>query len=207
MASSANSLADPSGTGLALQGSSGDSLTNFIRSIEGLTGSQGQGILGAGLAQEQSGVGAVAPVLSLLTKLTQGDQADITQATQPEIDQITQQFDQVRNLVSMQPRGGGKTTALAEAPFQKSASIQRMQGDMRTKAAGELGTLGTNLAGLGLNEAGLGANLESESANIALTKEGQDYSQQSALQQVLSSLTTVASLGSAAAQGKFAGLF
>jgi hypothetical protein len=82
-----------------------------------------------------------------------------------------------------------------------------MQGDMRTKAAGELGTLGTNLAGLGLNEAGLGANLESESANIALTKEGQDYSQQSALQQVLSSLTTVASLGSAAAQGKFAGLF
>jgi hypothetical protein len=136
------------------------------------------------LEQEQSGVNSVAPVLSLLTKLVSGDQADITQATQPEIDQITQQFDQVRNLVSMQPRGGGKTTALAEAPFQKSASIQRMQGDMRTKAAGELGTLGTNLAGLGLNEAGLGANLESESANIALTKEGQDYSQPSLLDQI-----------------------
>ena len=178
-----NTPATP-GQGLSLEPIQGNSLTEFIRSIEGLTGKQGQQILGSGLAQEQSGVNSVAPVLSLLTKLVSGDQADITQATQPEIDQITQQFDQVRNLVSMQPRGGGKTTALAEAPFQKAGQIQRMQGDMRTKAAGELGTLGTNLAGLGLNEAGLGANLESESANIALTKEGQDYSQPSLLDQI-----------------------
>jgi hypothetical protein len=51
-----------------------------------------------------------------------------------------------------------------------------------------LSQLGTNLAGLGLQETGIGANLESESANIALTKEGQDYSQPSALSQVLQGL-------------------
>jgi len=181
-------LANPTGASLAPEPVSGNSLTSFIRSIEGLTGAQGQGILGAGLSQEQSGVNATAPALDLLTKLTKGDQGDVAQAEQPQIDQITQQFDQIRNMISMQPRGGGKTTALAEAPFQKSGDIQRVEGAARTQATGQLSSLGTNLAGIGLNEAGLGANLETESANIGLTKEGQDYSQPSALQQVISGL-------------------
>jgi hypothetical protein len=193
MGSPAGALANPAGTGLALQAPSSDSLTNFIRSIEGLTGAQGQGILGQGLSQTQQGTQAVAPVLDLLTKLTKGDQGDVTEAAQPQIDQITQQFDQIRNLISMQPRGGGKTSALAEAPFKKAGDIQRTEGSMRTAAAGELGSLGTNLAGLGLQEAGIGAGLESTSSGIALTKEGQNYNQPSALSQVLSGLSFGAS--------------
>jgi hypothetical protein len=103
----------------------------------------------------------------LLTKLVKGDQGDITQATQPEIDQITQQFDAIRNMISLQPRGGGKTTALAEAPFQKAGAIQRMQGAARTGAAGELGTIGMKLAGLGLSEQGIGAGLEGQALSTA----------------------------------------
>jgi hypothetical protein len=182
------------GSALALEPISGNSLTSFIRSVEGLTGTQGQSILNQGLQQEQQGVTAAAPALQLLTQLTKGDQGEVTQAAQPEIDQITQQFDQIRNMISLQPRGGGKTTALAEAPFQKAGDIQRAEGAMRTNAAGQLGGLATNLAGLGLSTANLGSGLETESANIALTKEGQDYSQPSALQQVLSGLQTGADL-------------
>lgn len=187
MGSSANplsSLASPSGTVLQNQNISagGDDLTRFIRSIQGLTGAQGQGILGAGLGQVQSGVSAVSPVLSLLTQLTKGDQGDVTQAAQPEIDQITQQFDQIRNLISLQPRGGGKTSALAEAPFQKSAAIQKDEGALRSNAAGQLGSLGTSLAGIGLGEAQLGQGLEQQSSNIALTKEGQNYGQATPIQ-------------------------
>ena len=185
-ANSSGSLASPSGVGLTTEPAGGNSLTQFIRSIEGLTGQQGQGILGAGLGQANSGITAAAPALSFLTALTKGDQGDVSQAAQPEIDQISQQFDAIRNMISLQPRGGGKTSALAEAPFQKAGDIQRTEGAMRTNAAGQLGSLSTNLAGLGLQEAGLGAGLESTSANIALGKEGQDYSQPSALSQVLS---------------------
>jgi hypothetical protein len=199
---SAGALATPGGSGLATEPIAGNSLTSFIRSIEGLTGQQGQGILGAGLTgaqagqqQTQSGVNAAAPALQLLTQLTKGDQGDVTQAAQPQIDQITQQFDQIRNMISMQPRGGGKSTALAEAPFQKAGDIQRTEGTMRTSAAGQLGGLATNLAGiglsesgLGLQEAGLGTGLESTSANIALQKQGLDYAQPSALQQVMGGL-------------------
>lgn len=171
------------GNSLALEPIAGNSLDSFIRSIEGLTGTQGQGILQQGQQQTQSGVNATAPALQYLTQLTKGDQGDVTQAAQPEIDQINQQFDAIRNLVSLQPRGGGKTTALAEAPFQKSAAIQRTEGDMRTGAAAQLGNLGTTLAGIGTTQEGLGANLESESANIALQKQGLDYSQSNSLQQ------------------------
>jgi hypothetical protein len=138
--------------------------------------------LGAGLGQVQSGVNAAAPALNFLTALTQGDQGALTQAAQPEIDQITQQFDQIRNMISMQPRGGGKTSALAEAPFQQAGSIARTEGAMRTGAAGQLGNLASNLAGIGLGEAGLGQSLEQQASNIALTKEGQNYGQATPMQ-------------------------
>jgi len=165
-------LGSPQGTGLALQPVSvGDNdLTKFIRSIEGLSAAQGQGILGAGANQTQQGVGAAAPALQFLTKLVNGDQGEVTQAAQPEIDNITQQFDQIRNMISLQPRGGGKTSALAEAPFQKSGAIQRTEGQMRSNAAGALGGLATTLAGLGISEAGLGAGLEQQASNIAMNK-------------------------------------
>ena len=149
-----------------------------------MTGTEGQQLLGQGAQTTQSGITALAPALSLLTQLTKGDQGDVTQAAQPQIDQITQQFDAIRNMISMQPRGGGKTTALAEAPFQKAGDIQRTEGAMRTGAAGQLGQLGTNLASLGISQEGIGAGLESESANIALTKQGLDYGQATTLDQI-----------------------
>lgn len=182
------------GNALALEPIQGNSLTQFIRSIEGLTGTQGQGILQQGQQQTQSGINAAGPALDLLTQLTRGDQGDITQAAQPEIDQITQQFDAIRNMISMQPRGGGKTTALAEAPFQKSGAIQRTEGALRTGAAGQLGQLATSLAGIGQGQEQIGAGLLGQSGQLALGKEGQDYSQPSALSQVLGGLTTGANL-------------
>jgi hypothetical protein len=150
------------------------SLDNFINNLQTITGGQGQNAL-------TSGQNTTAPALSFLTQLTKGDQGDVSQAAQPEIDSISQQFDQIRNMISQQPRGGGKTTALAEAPFQKSAAIQKTEGGMRTGAASQL-------AGLGLQEQGIGAGLEGESANIALTKQGLDYSQPSAFQDFISGI-------------------
>lgn len=182
------------GSSLALEPIQGNSLTAFIRSIEGLAGTQGQQAFQTGQQQTQQGLSAAGPALDLLTNLVKGDQGDITQAAQPEIDQITQQFDQIRNLVSLEPRGGGKTSALAEAPFQKASQIQKTEGALRSNATSQLGSLATNLAGIGLGESNLGLGLESLSAQTALGKEGQDYSQASALQQVLAGLQTGAGL-------------
>ena len=197
--SSSPSLSSLAGQPLAPQAYSKESTTldNYIMGIQNLTGQQGQGILGAGQGQVQAGqattnqgITALGPALSLLTNLVQGNQADITQAAQPEIDQISQQFDQIRNLVSLQPRGGGKTSALAEAPFQQAGQIQRTEGQLRSNAVGQLSSLGTSLAniglgqsGVGLQESNLGLNLEQSSANDALQKQGLNYGQQTPIQQ------------------------
>jgi hypothetical protein len=148
----------------------GTNLDQFIASMANLTGNQGQ-------QQFQSGTEALAPVLSQLTGLAKGDQGDVTQATQPQIDQISQQFDQIRNMISMQPRGGGKTTALAEAPFQKAGDIQRTQQQAVTGAQGQLANLGLGIANLGVGQ-------ENTSANIGLQKQSLDYGQPSVLGQI-----------------------
>ena len=141
--------------------------TTKLNQLQGATQQEGSSAFTGGANEFQSGLTAAAPALSLLTSLTKGDQGDVTQAAQPQIDQITQQFDQIRNMISMQPRGGGKTTALAEAPFQKAGDIQRTEGAMRTGAAGQLGSLSTQLAGLGVQQEGIGAGLQGTSAQIA----------------------------------------
>ena len=178
----------PSGGGIAQEPIQGDSLTRYVRSIQNLTGAQGQGILGQGLSDVQGGLTAAQPALQLLTQLTKGNWGDISTAMQPEVDQITQQFDQIRNMVSMQPRGGGKATALAEAPFQKAGAIQRAAGEARMGAVGQLGNLATNLAGIGLGEANLGQSLESLGANIAMQRRGQNIQQDMANQKMMSDL-------------------
>ena len=158
----------------------GTNLDQFIASLANLTGGQG-------LNAFQQGQNTAAPGLQLLTQLAKGDQGDVSEAAQPQIDSITQQFDQIRNMISQQPRGGGKTTALAEAPFQKSAAITRTEGDMRQGAAGQL-------AGLGLQQEGIGAGLENESANIGLQKQGLDYGQQTPFQMATSAANSLANL-------------
>src|SRR5438105_896856 len=129
-----------------------DSLTQFVRSMQNLVGQQGKSNLQTGGQQFQGGVTAAAPAVDFLTKLVRGDQADLAQATQPETDQITQQFSQIRNMITAQPRGGGKASVLAELPFEKEKQVQGARQGMRKGAAGELGGLASTLAGLGLGE-------------------------------------------------------
>lgn len=140
---------------------------SWLDEVGKAAGIEGGGLLGKGQGTVTEGTNAMAPTLDFLTRLTKGDQGDVTQAAQPEIDQITQQFDQIRNLVSLQPRGGGKASVLAESPFKKAGTIQRTEGEMRTGAAGQLGGLASNLAGLGISESGLGLQekgIEAEAA-------------------------------------------
>jgi hypothetical protein len=143
---------------------------NDIGNWENLFKGQGTSAFGAGQQNILSGTNTIAPALSFLTQLTKGDQGDVSEAAQPQIDSITQQFDQIRNMISQQPRGGGKTTALAEAPFQKSAAINRTEGDLRSGAAGSLASTGLGVANLGLGQQGLGAQLEGMGFDAAKAK-------------------------------------
>lgn len=204
--------------GLSLEPVSGgdNSITKFIRSIEGLTGTAGQStfdtgqkqlgsgqqLLGGGGKTFNQGVSSMAPALDYLTRLVKGDSADTDQALQPQVDAIKGSFDQARKLIATQGRGGGKSELLAEAPFEEAKTIANTKSSARTAAVSQLSQLSNQLAQLGLSqesvglgqegvalgESGLGAQLLGESAGIASTTRGQDFSQQAALQNMLGNL-------------------
>ena len=120
----------------------------------------------------------------------------MNEALSPQFDQISQQFDQIRNSISAtQPRGGGTASSFAQAPFQEAAAKGEIAAKARTDAAGQLGQLSTAEAGLGEGEQGLGLQALGESLNEGLGVRGQDFAQQAALQQMFGQIGE--SIGSA----------
>lgn len=166
----------------------GDSVTQSLDSLTNLAGTggleglqKGNAITQSGKTQYQAGVSAAAPSLDVLSKLVKGDQADLITASQPEVNQVKSSFDAVRNIISQQPRGGGKTSALADATSKERQEQTDILTKKRSDATGQLGSLATTLAGLGISqegvgvsEAGLGEGLLGLAANTDLSRRGQD---------------------------------
>ena len=175
---------------LAYEPIQGNSLTQFVRSIEGAAGGMGQQAFNqsgmtnsTGVQTVQGGLATAAPALANLTALTKGDQGNVNQAIEPEANKIRSSFAAVRNIISGQARGGGKTSALAEAPYKERQEIQDTATKERENASAELAGLGMQESQLGLGEqqvalgqGSLAAQLIGESANTALTTRGQDFS-------------------------------
>lgn len=173
-------------------------MANFVQSSENLgmgTGVSGQKM---GRGTTQQGLGAFAPVLSYLTLLTKGDQGSLAQATQPQANQIQDSFAAVRNMISGQPRGGGKAGVLAEAPYQQSKQIGDMQQGARSGAAGQLGNVANMLAGLGQGQESLGLNEITEALNTAMNQRGQNVQERASTQQMITGLASAAGKTAAA---------
>lgn len=169
-------------------------MANFLQSTQNLLAGQGSVNTSTGAGVAASGVAGMAPALDYLTKLTKGDQADVAQATQPQVNQIKDSFAAIRNLISSQPRGGGKSGALAESPFAQEKQIGDTQQTARSGAANSLGTMSATLAGLGLQQGQLGLGEESQAMNTALGQRGQNIGQ--------TTKTIAAAFGDAASAGK-----
>lgn len=125
-----------------------DSITQFFRSFENAqaqsgqqttnTGQQGYATGMAGLAKSQTDL---QPAIDYFTSLLSGNRASVTAAAQPQVDQIGQQFDQVRKMTSeTSPRGGGKASAQAQTPYTQIQQITSLLNTLRGGAATGLTT-------------------------------------------------------------------
>jgi len=76
---------------------------------------------------------------------------------QPEVSQYANANNAaLQNISQFAPRGGGRTTSLAELPFTQNRNIANMFASLRPQAAGQVGTLGSELGSLGLAGYGQG---------------------------------------------------
>lgn len=119
-----------------------DSITQFFRSFENAQAQSGQQKDASGQTVFNSGVAGLdksqhdlQPAIDYFTKLLGGDRATVTSAAQPQVDQIGQQFDQVRNMLSSAPRGGGKASQQAQTPFTQIQQITSLLNQLRGSAA------------------------------------------------------------------------
>ena len=167
--------ATPYPTSIAYEPLSGadNTTTSFLYSMQNLMSGEGERGYQQGQAGYQTALGALGPTMDYLTQLTKGDQGDISQAMQPEANRIRDSFAAVRNMISQQPRGGGKAGVLAEAPYQQQ-QINDLAQQARAGAAGQLGNLATTLAGMGLQQSQLGLQAENLGTQAALQRRGQN---------------------------------
>jgi len=149
-------------------------MANFLQSTQNLGAAAGSKAISSGASTTAAGVGGMAPALQFLTQLTKGNQSDVNQAIAPEANRIGDSFAAVRNMISGQPRGGGKAGVLADSEFKQQGQIADTASQMRTGAAGQLGQLGATLAGVGVGEQQVGEGELGQSEESALTQRGQN---------------------------------
>lgn len=128
-----------------------------------------------GQALTDKGVGDLQPVYDYFKKLLSSDTTELLSAVQPEADAIGQQFSAVRSMIADQPRGGGKTSALASNPIEHIRALSNLMSNARTGAAHGASDTASKVIGAGQNESGVGLNQtgQGESATGAAANIGQ----------------------------------
>ncbi len=94
--------------------------------------------------------------LSFWETILGGDRQEMLSLLAPEVETIVSQYDTARrNITNLAPRGGGRTTAMAESRFEEAGLIQRLLQESRRMAAGEVADIGGQLTQLGVAELGI----------------------------------------------------
>ena len=188
-------FANPLGNapGLTPEPIQGNSLTQYLRSLTNYGGNTGSSLL-------SSGTGMTGQAADYWSGILSGNPTALASAMQPEITAASQQYNAARQQANtFAPSGGGRSSLMAQLPFQQAGTVSNIIAQARPQAAQQL-------ANLGLGTAGLGGNLLGLTLNSILGERGQDMQQQNAnmgfLTSGLSSLVGAGGqMGSAAIMG------
>lgn len=128
----------------------------------------------------QKGTDTFAPSVDYWSRILSGDRGEIMNAVGPEVGRIAAGYQSAaRQVGQFAPMGGGRSTLLAELPFQQNRDISSLIAGLRPQAAEKLSGIAAQLANLGLDaEQIIGALLQgirsggSELANIGMKSRG-----------------------------------
>lgn len=114
------------------------------------------------------GISELQPVSDYFRRLLSGDTKELMSMFQPEYDAIGHQFNQVRQMINFQPRGGGKTSALAQLPAQEVGATSRLLTGARGQGAEGMGSVAQKYLGTGVSQTGLGIGASGASGELAM---------------------------------------
>lgn len=136
---------------------------------------------------------------SYFRKLLSGDPNELMSALNPELDNISTQFNQVRRMISDQPRGGGKTSVLASMPAQQIGAISNLYSGARRGAANSLTDIAGREAQTGLAQTGMGIQNMGEASGIA--QQGRMFDSQNSWKSFFKNLALQGAQGAGQAAG------
>ena len=153
--------------------------------IAGLTAQQEEAsefALGEAKTTLPKALSALEGPLAFWQNLLGGDRQEMLSLLAPEVNTIISQYDTARKgIANLAPRGGGRTTQLAESRFEEANQISRLLQESRRRAAGEVAGIGGRLGALGLGELGSATGTAASTIQSLLTKRGQDIGSASQL--------------------------
>jgi hypothetical protein len=125
------------------------------------------------LPQATASLGATeryyAPLLS-------GNRQSMLEAVAPEANTIISQYDTAKRAAAeFAPRGGGRTTTLAELPFSESGAITNLLNQVRPNAAGATADIGKTYGALASSLLSRNTGAASSLLNYSLASRGQSY--------------------------------
>jgi len=162
---------------LAPEPISGDSLTQYLRSLTDSLGSSGGSTFQAGQNIFQQGVQSFAAPLQYYQDILSGDKSKMEAATATEKSDILSQYRARRRQQASGPRGGGTNAAVASSEYAEAGDVAGLLGKLRPQAAAGEAGIASEIAGLGAKESALGNEQLFQALSGLMSRRGQNVSQ------------------------------
>jgi hypothetical protein len=165
-------ISTPPGTG-------GNSMTNFLQSVEGALTQGGQASFGTGQQAFRSGINDFGPALNYWNEILSGNKSQMESAIAPEKSDILSQYRaRRRQLAQTGSRSGGTNEATAQSEYSQAGDVAGLLQKLRPQAADKSAEIAGKIANLGLGESNLGLSAINDAISAALSQRGQNVQQQ-----------------------------
>lgn len=164
----------------------GNSLIQFLRSLNNFTGGQGASSLEQGRDVFGGGIQAFQQPFDYYSKILSGDRNATAAYLAPQTKMIDDQFAAATKASEQNmPMGGYRSQRLADLPFEKAGIVSQGILNAQPQAAQQLSQMAQTLASLGLNQQQIAAALLSMTGQHQLGVRGQDVAEGGQWKQML----------------------
>jgi hypothetical protein len=162
---------------LAPEPISGDSLTQYLRSMTNSLGAAGSQTFGQGQNILAQGLQGLKAPMSYYSDILSGNKAEMESAIAPEKSDILSQYRARRKQLAAGQRGGGTNEAVAESEFKQAGDVAALLQKLRPQAAAGEAQIAREVAGLGIQESHMGDEQLFQALGGLLARRGQNVSQ------------------------------